>query len=408
MKKIIAFLFLLFTPFLVKAADVEIKSITEIGKTGDVVVNSDPTFDGMKINFDLAFTNVEDSVTYKVVIKNNTKEDLEIERDAQYGKDNYIKYEASFTDGTNVIKGNSEKEITIKASYDKEIPVEAFDNGVYNEKGTVSISFVGEKENPGTAVFIPIAIITVSVVSIIAIILAKHGMKKISVSIVILTLIALPVIGNALRKISFDIEAKIFIQDRCYTLDTTIGSFEEGKETKKICVQFTENKYRIDEFYTVQWGERKLDTDNLILNVSNQYFTEDSYVKVYDTNDKLLVEITNDNFPKPLLHVKDVIYFGGIFRITKSVGNLDRDDVRVEISSDLEAYDTMEVYHFMYSGKPGSYTVNGPWIADEATMNKVFYLETFNTDELVLKGFERDAKDSHLYHAVWGAPDIIK
>ena len=68
----------------------------------------------------------------------------------------------------------------------------------------------------------------------------------------------------------------------------------------------------------------------------------------------------------------------------------------------------MDVYHFMYSGKAGSYTVTGPWIADEEAMNKVFYLETFNTDELVLKGFERDAKDSHLYHAVWGAPDIIK
>ena len=66
----------MFVPFIVNAADVEIKSITEIERTGDVEVNNEPTFDGMKINFDLAFTNVDDSVTYKVVVKNTHKSNL--------------------------------------------------------------------------------------------------------------------------------------------------------------------------------------------------------------------------------------------------------------------------------------------------------------------------------------------
>ena len=204
MKKLLSFLFLLFVPLIVHAADVEIKSITELEKIGDVVVNNEPTYSGMKINFDLAFTNVGDAVKYKVVVKNNTDEDLEIEKDAQYGNNNYIKYEAEFVEGTNIIKQGKEAEIIITASYDKEIPNEEFDNGVYNEKGTVEINFAGQKENPLTSTYLPVMIIVGTALAAITIILVKHNMKKTAVSLVLIALLSVPVICIAVRKIGFN------------------------------------------------------------------------------------------------------------------------------------------------------------------------------------------------------------
>jgi len=406
MKKVLSFLFLLFVPFMVHAAEVEIKSIIELEKIGDVQVNHEPSFKGMKIDFDLAFTNVGDAVKYKVVVKNNSDEDLEIEKDAQYGANKYIKYEAEFKEGTNVIKAGKEAEIVITASYDKEIPVEEFDNGVYNERGTVAINFVGPKGNPNTSTYLPIIFVVAVGLATITIILAKHNMKKQAVTLVLVTLLSVPVISIAARKISFDIESKIFIQDRCYKLDTTIGSFEQGKETKEICVPFGENKYVVEEYYTVQWAQRQRETDNLILNVMRTYFTENSYVRVYEGEEQL-IEVKLSDFPKEVLNVTNLINYGHC-HLDKSLGVKNGADLRIELSEDLQGKPGYEVAYFMYSGTPARVTHKGPWIVDKNYINQVEYLETFNTEDKVLKGFVRDVKDTHRYHAVWGAPDQIK
>ena len=406
MKKLLSFIFLLFIPFMVKAADVEIKNITLLEKVGDVVINNEPTYKGMKINFDLSFTNVEDSVKYKVVVKNNTNETLEIDGDPQYGDHNYIKYTAEFNGDDNAIKAGEEKEIVLIVTYDKEIPVEEFDNGVYNEKGTVSISFLNlsstNQENPLTS-SLPIIAIIITIVTIITIILARHGMKKTAISLIVLTILSVPIISIAVRKISFDVESKIYIKDRCYRLDTTYGSFEEGKEVQEICVEFTENKYFVDEFYSLQWYPRKNPTDQLVLSVYREHFNNNSYVKAYnkDTNE-LLKEIKLSDFPKPLLQISNVRDFK-YYRLEISLGTeLDKEDIRLEISPDLEDYADYDI-HLMYSGKPNHVTTKGPWIADRTIIAKIDYLKTFNTSQNTLTGFVRDVKDTHLYHAVWKA-----
>ncbi len=409
MKKILSFLFLLFVPFMVKAADIEIKSITLLEKVGDVEVKSDPKIEGTNINFDLAFTNVDDSVKYKVVVKNTANEDLEINDESQYGANKYIKYEIVLGKESRTIKAGAEKEFTVIVTYDKEIPTEEFDNGVYNEKGSVSISLTSEKENPKTSAFITI-IVVIAGISLITGILVHRGMKKTAISTVVLSLVVLPISINALREVKFDISSKVEIIDRCYTLDTTFGSFDESKEVKSVCVPFAENKYFIEEeYYTVQWGQRHLDTDNLILNVYRNHFTKESYVKVYDENDNLLKEVTLSDFPKPLLNVRTTINYG-FQHLNISLGNRNGADLRIEVSEDLQAYtnEAPGVAYFMYSGKPGKITTKGPWIKDVDAMAKVETLREHGTEEYVLKGFEKDAKDSHLYHAVWGVPSTDK
>lgn len=407
MKKLLSFLILLFIPFMVKAADLEIKSIELVEKQGEVEINSEPTTEGLKINFDLSFNNVNDYVKYKTVVKNNLNEELEIDDEPQYGQNEYIKYSISFPDDSKIVKAKGEKEIIITVSYDKEVPTEEFDNGEYNEQGSVEIALNEAKPNPNTAAFISVSIITLLIVSIISFTLAKSGMKKTAFSLFLIALIAIPVITLAVKKVSFHIDSKIHITDRCYVLDTTYGSFEQGKETKAICVPFAENKYYVEEFYSVLWGQKQLDTDNLVLTAMRNYMTKDSYIKVYDSEDKLLLTVTLDDFPKPLLNVNTIINYA-YYRINKTVGLYDREDVRIEVSPDLEEYNSYDVAYLMYSGKPGNIVIKGPWISNQDAINKIEYLSSQSTEENTLKGFERDKFDSHVYHAIWGPAEHIK
>ncbi len=400
MKKLLSFLFLLFIPFIVNAADVEIKSITLIKKTGDVVINKAPTYSGLKINFDLAFTNVDDAVEYKVVIKNISDEDLEIDDDPQYGNNKYIKYDATFKDGTNIIKKGTEKEIDIVVSYANEIPTEEFDNGVYNEKGSVSISFLNNKENPKTSTYIPIAIIGTAVLAIAVYLLAKHNMKKGAVLLVVMSLTALPIIGIALRQVSFDIESKIYIQDRCYTLDTEFGSFDDN-DTKSICVPFSENKYVHQDYVFMLTPEPRHDTDKVYISVIKTHMTQNSYVKVYDQNNKLLKEITLKDFRKPIINVLTGINYGE-YRKEVLIGKYNKEDLRIELSEDLQNINQYDIAYFSYGADAKPSEIKGPWITDPESITKITKLRSYGTIAYGLLGFERDAKDTHLYHAVWG------
>ena len=148
MKYLKYFLILLFMPCIVFAKnEVDIKDIQFIEKTGDVIADKNPTFDGLNINLDLNFSNVNESVKYKIILENTTDEDFTIATDTQYGKNDYIKYFTSFKDDSRVIKANSEEEIILIISYVKDIPFAEFENGIYNEKGKVNINFLtNEKE----------------------------------------------------------------------------------------------------------------------------------------------------------------------------------------------------------------------------------------------------------------------
>jgi len=407
MKKLLSFILLLFVPFMVKAQDIEIKSITLLEKIGDVEVKNEPKIDGTIIDFDLAFTNVDDSVKYKVVVKNTSNEDLDINSEPQYGTNKYIKYEIELGKESRTIKAGQERELTIVVSYDKEIPTEEFDDGVYNEKGSVSIDLNSTKENPKTSTFITIAIV-IAGISLITGILIHHGMKKTAITTVLLSLVALPVTIGALKEVRINISSKIEITDRCYVLDTTYGSFDNTQDVKSICVKFAENKYYIErESFFSLTSIRKNEDDNLILNVLKEHFTEESFVRVYDKNDNLIKEVTLDDFPKPLLNVNTAYYYD-VYDIDTAIGNLNKSDVRIELSEDLQEYEQGEVLSFGYGKQTRKTTIKGPWIKDSDAINKISVLKSHRTEEYALRGFERDTKDSHLYHAVWEKPSHSK
>ena len=162
-----------------------------------------------------------------------------------------------------------------------------------------------------------------------------------------------------------------------------------------------------EEFTSIQWGQRQRPEDNIILNVMKDHFTENSYVKVYDPNHNLLKSVTLSDFPKPLFNVNSGINYTH-FRIVTALGVYDASDLTLELSEDLQQYQRYDVAYFMYSNNTTQLRTEGPWISNQEVIEQITNLEASNTEELVFSGFERDAHDSHLYHAKWAPPSHEK
>ena len=156
-RKIILF-FLLFIPFIVKADDVSIKSIELIENNTEQEMIEQPTINGLNINFKLKFSKLNESVKYKVIITNNSKKDYEIANETKFSDKEYIKYDLVYTNDAKVLKANSNQELIITITYNKEVPFESFVNGVYTDNNDLALELTNNQTNPYTKVGLPLII----------------------------------------------------------------------------------------------------------------------------------------------------------------------------------------------------------------------------------------------------------
>ena len=141
MKKIL-FILLLLIPFMVSAADnVEVTGIEKVDQSETVIINNEPTFEGIKVSFNFKFTKIGDFVKYKVSIKNNSDKDYEVDIGSVYSEGEYIEYAFSLTENDNeVLKAGETKEIYLTIKYNKKVPPEAYVDGAYVEQNVMSIN----------------------------------------------------------------------------------------------------------------------------------------------------------------------------------------------------------------------------------------------------------------------------
>ena len=88
---------LLFIPVLVKAEGVSIKSIELDSKSDNTTVKSEPTYEGLELNFDLGFKAKDDFAKYKVIIKNDTDTDYKISEDTSFNESEWKEYSISIS-----------------------------------------------------------------------------------------------------------------------------------------------------------------------------------------------------------------------------------------------------------------------------------------------------------------------
>lgn len=210
MKKKLLFLILLLIPFIVKAADVSIESAELIENNTKVDQVQKPAISGLNLDFRLKFNKLNESVKYKVIIVNNSKKDYEIENTTKFGDKEYIKYNLVYPSNSKVLKANTKEELIITITYNKEVPFELFNNGVYIDNNNLSLDFITNQTNPTTKVGLPL-IIMITVASISFIFIIVMSIKKHSLAMFIIALAIIPLTAYALEKITINVKATVEI-----------------------------------------------------------------------------------------------------------------------------------------------------------------------------------------------------
>ena len=187
-----------------------IEQIQLDSKSDDITIYS-PTVEDSKIMFDLKFTKVNEFVKYKITIKNNTDEDLEV--DTNRSSNNHITYEVDYDDNSNIIKKNSNKIVYVTVKYNSKIDKEDFIDGQYLFNDVINLSLSDNTIDVPDTLKNPIAIyLLINFLALLigfAVYLIIHRKYNMLSIIIVGILFIIPLSTKALRKYSIQIESKI-------------------------------------------------------------------------------------------------------------------------------------------------------------------------------------------------------
>lgn len=145
MKKalLIILLFIMFIPFIVNAEScdsdkITISSITIENKSNGVEEIDEATVSGKNLN--LSMSNVGDNIEYKIVVKNDSNEDYELDKNSFNISSEYVDYTFESEDNSNIIKSDSSKVVYLKINYTNEVPNEIFELGAYKDNKSMIVN----------------------------------------------------------------------------------------------------------------------------------------------------------------------------------------------------------------------------------------------------------------------------
>ena len=240
MKKIAKFLLLIiimtfsFTISNVYAEEkITIESLTLEEKTDTTTELSEPTINGLNIGFDLSYSQVNDYAKYKIIINNLTNDDYQIDKESKFNSSDYLTYKYEFDNNTNIIRSNSKLTMYITIIYKTEVPNEKIINGKFTETNTVTINVSNGKDiiNPKTGNNILIILFILITATIISFILFKNTQNKKYLSIMVVSLLLIPIGIYALEKLQISVTTKITIEKTPQEKNCTFnGDMVQGAE----------------------------------------------------------------------------------------------------------------------------------------------------------------------------------
>ena len=142
MKKVILLLLtILLLPIMVYAEDkkVILESISLNGKSDNVVEVSPATMEDNKVILDFKMYEVDDYIEYKIKVKNNSNETLEIDNSSVTSPVKYVKYSVDST--SKIIKSGEEKDIILKIAYQNKVEDGEFVSAKYTSTNKIPLVF---------------------------------------------------------------------------------------------------------------------------------------------------------------------------------------------------------------------------------------------------------------------------
>ena len=251
MKKIIFIILLLFMfiPVVVNAETcdidkISISSIDVLNTSGNAFEFDDSFAEGRKIDFVVGLASIGDSIEYKIVVKNDSNEDYELNKDSLKIQSKYVDYSVFSEDNSFIVKANSSKEIKLKITYSNPVPQNLFNNGFFENEDVLSLNLstgnnLNESllSNPNTGVRIFLIIFTIVLVLVIFTLVTINKKKYIKY----LVLIAL-----------FIIPTSVYAICKC---DITVNSHIGILKTSKFCYTYEGEEHYFDFVEGMTWGE---------------------------------------------------------------------------------------------------------------------------------------------------------
>ena len=233
-------------PFMVFAED----KIENTNHTGDVYIASSelikasdgveeiekPTLKDLNVKFNIKFSEVNQSIEYKLIIKNTSSKDYNIKTDTNFNKSDYITYNFKYDDGSDIIKANSEEEMLVTITYTKEVPSDKLTDGKFIEDNAMSLNLSDEITNPNTILQrYGVNILLIIITCFVAFYFLKTKNIKNSLKVLVLGFILIPFTTKALDTIKVTIDSHVEIEkpsEFCYWTRINEG-IANGAEASK-------------------------------------------------------------------------------------------------------------------------------------------------------------------------------
>ena len=173
---------------------------------------SQPTIKDWNIKFNIKFSKVNQSIKYKLIVKNTSKKDYNVTIEPTFNKSNYITYNYKYSDKSNILEANTEKEMIITITYSKEVPTNKLHDGKFIEDNLMYISVNDNLINPKTIIQkYSINIMLLIITGLIAFYLLKTKNIKNSLKIFMFGLLLIPIATKAFDIIRLTIDSNVEI-----------------------------------------------------------------------------------------------------------------------------------------------------------------------------------------------------
>ena len=281
-------------PFMVFAED----KVENTNHSGDVYIASSeliklsdgveeiekPTLKDLNVKFNVKFSEVNQSIEYKLIIKNISNKDYNISTDNSFNKSDYITYNFKYDDGSDIIKAGSEEEMLVTIAYTKEVPDNKLSDGKFIEDNDMSLNLSNEITNPST-IFqrYGVNILLILITCIVAIYFLKTKNIKNSLKVLLLGLMLIPLTARSLDSIKVTIDSHVEVEktsEFCYYTridEGIVNGTESSKRYKNVQALYKYRKGMTWEEY-LNSDYNKI-TDSTTITYDNKKIEMKKYIK---------------------------------------------------------------------------------------------------------------------------------
>ena len=196
------------------SGDVTIKSIDLVDKSINTTEASKAKANGLSMDFDLKFKEVNDYAKYKIVVENKDNKDYKISVDSNFENSKYISYKY---DNADILKANSDTEFYVTVTYNKKLDESNYVDGKYSEKNSAVLKLSDAVNNPKT--FNNSWALIILVVMCVTLIFLFKNKKNRGLNVLILfSLLSVPLFVKAIDYLKITVNSNVVIE-KGYSVD---------------------------------------------------------------------------------------------------------------------------------------------------------------------------------------------